>query len=60
VITGLLCGRFIESQLFGVEATSLPIFAIGAGVLLTASLAATFLPAWRASRIDPMKSLRHE
>jgi putative ABC transport system permease protein len=60
VITGLLCGRFVESQLFGVEATNLLIFAIGAGILLTAALAAAFLPAWRASRIDPMKSLRHE
>jgi predicted permease len=60
VISGLLCGRFVESQLFGVEATNLPIFAIGAGLLLAASLAAAFLPAWRASRIDPMKSLRHE
>jgi ABC-type antimicrobial peptide transport system permease subunit len=60
VITGLLCGRFVESQLFGIEATNLLIFATGGGVLLTAALAAAFLPAWRASRIDPMKSLRHE
>jgi predicted permease len=60
VATGLFCGRFVESQLFGVEATSLPVFALGAGVLLMISLAAAFLPARRASRIDPMKSLRHE
>jgi predicted permease len=59
-ITGSLCGRFVESQLFGIKVINLPVFAIGAGVLLTASLAAAFLPAWRASRIDPMTSLRHE
>jgi ABC-type antimicrobial peptide transport system permease subunit len=60
VTIGFLCGRFVESQLFGIEATNLLIFATGGGVLLTVSLAAAFLPAWRASRIDPMKSLRHE
>jgi ABC-type antimicrobial peptide transport system permease subunit len=60
VITGLLCGRFVESQLFGVKATDLSVYLIGAAILLAAALAATFLPAWRASRIDPMIALRHE
>jgi len=60
VITGLLCGRFVESQLFGVKAADPLVFAIGVAVLLTASLLAAFIPAWRASRIDPMASLRHE
>jgi len=60
VITGLLCGRFVESQLFGVKAADPPVFVIGAAVLLTASTLAAFIPAWRASRIDPMDSLRHE
>jgi len=60
VITGLLCGRFVENQLFGVKAADPPVFVIGAAVLLTASTLAAFIPAWRASRIDPMDSLRHE
>ncbi len=60
VITGLLCGRFVESQLFGVRAADPPVFVIGVAVLLTASMLAAFVPAWRASRIDPMVSLRHE
>src|SRR5262245_19712886 len=60
VITGLLCGRFVESQLFGVKAADPLVFTIGVAVLLTASLLAAFIPAWRASRIDPMASLRHE
>jgi putative ABC transport system permease protein len=60
MITGLLCGRFVESQLFGVKAADPAVFVIGVAILLTASLAAAFLPAWRASRIDPMASLRHE
>ncbi|HEY7182552.1 MAG TPA: ABC transporter permease, partial [Blastocatellia bacterium] len=60
VIAGSLCGRFVESQLFGVKAADPLVFAIGVAVLLTASLLAAFIPAWRASRIDPMASLRHE
>jgi ABC-type antimicrobial peptide transport system permease subunit len=51
---------FIESQLFGVKAADPPVFVIGVAVLLTASMLAAFIPAWRASRIDPMASLRHE
>jgi len=60
VITGLLCGRFVESQLFGVKAADPLVFAIGVAVLLTASMLAAFIPAWRAARIDPMASLRHD
>jgi ABC-type antimicrobial peptide transport system permease subunit len=60
MITGLLCGRLVESQLFDVKATDLPVYVIGAAILLAAALIAAFLPAWRASRIDPMIALRHE
>jgi ABC-type antimicrobial peptide transport system permease subunit len=60
VITGLLCGRFVESQLFGVKAADPLVIAISVAVLLTASMLAALIPAWRASHIDPMASLRHE
>jgi ABC-type antimicrobial peptide transport system permease subunit len=60
VLGGLVCGRFVESQLFGLKAGDLLVFAVSAGALLGASLAAAFTPAWRASRIDPMAALRHE
>jgi predicted permease len=60
VIAGLLCGRFVESQLFGVNAADPLVFVAGAAILLLASLLAAFIPAWRASRIDPMVSLRHD
>ncbi len=60
VAAGLLSGRYVESQLFGVKAGDPPVFAISAGALLAVSLAAALIPAWRASRIDPMRALRHE
>jgi predicted lysophospholipase L1 biosynthesis ABC-type transport system permease subunit len=36
------------------------VFAAAASVLLIAALAASYLPARRASRIDPLLAMRHE
>jgi ABC-type lipoprotein release transport system permease subunit len=36
------------------------VFVLGAAVLLAGSATAAFLPAWRASRIDPNRALRYE
>ncbi len=60
VTASLLCGRYVETQLFGVKAADPPVFALSAGALLAASLAAALGPAWRAARIDPMRALRYE
>jgi ABC-type antimicrobial peptide transport system permease subunit len=55
-----LAGSYVETQLFGVKAAEWSVFAAGVLALLTAALAASFLPALRASRIHPMHALRHE
>jgi predicted permease len=49
----------IGSLLYGVSARDLISFAAGTGVVMTIALLASFLPAWRASRIDPLTALRH-
>ena len=49
-ITAYVTGSYIETQLFGVNAGDVPVFAISIGILLTAALAASFLPAWRVRR----------
>jgi ABC-type antimicrobial peptide transport system permease subunit len=53
-------GRGARSILFGLEGTD-PI-AIGgaAGILAIVALAAGYLPAHRASRVDPVKAIRYE
>ena len=58
--TAYLTGSYIETQLFGVKAGDVPVFAISIGILLTCALGASFLPAWRASRISPIRALRYE
>jgi predicted permease len=64
LIAGYIAARFtthfVESFLYGLKPND-PL-AIGAAIaiLLAAALAAGYLPAWRASRIDPASALRNE
>jgi predicted permease len=53
-------GRFLEARLFGLSPTD-PVTLLGTvGVLMAAALAASWFPARRASRVDPMEVLREE
>jgi len=57
---GLLVARMIASLLYGVTPRDLPTF-VGVGVALFAvALAASYIPALRATRVDPMVALRYE
>ena len=60
VFAGTAGRRYVESQLFGVHANDPAVFALSAVALLAAALAAGFVPAWRAARIDPMRALRYD
>lgn len=53
-------GKLVQSQLFGVTATDPPTVAAAALVLAAGALAAAFIPAWRASNVNPTDALRLE
>ncbi len=50
----------MSSLLFGVEATDPLTFGVVAGLLTAVALVASYLPALRASRTDPLEALRFE
>jgi putative ABC transport system permease protein len=52
--------RLLQGLLYEVNASDLRVFAGAVGVLVAAAISSAWLPAWRASRIDPMAALRHE
>ena len=52
--------RVLRSQLFGLSALDPAVLAAAAAVLLAAGALAAWLPARRASRVDPMTALRSE
>lgn len=57
---GFAAGRLAESRLHGVAPFDLPSYAAAAGLVLATSLVAASLPAWRASRTEPMAALRQD
>ena len=52
--------RFMKNLLVGVESTDLLTFSIVSAVLLLAAFIACYLPARRATKVDPLEALRYE
>jgi macrolide transport system ATP-binding/permease protein len=52
--------KFVESFLFGMKPNDPLALALAVATLLSAALLAGYMPARKASRIDPMIALRHE
>jgi predicted permease len=64
VVAGLIGAaaltRVMSSLLFGVSATDAVTFSLVAALLLAIAMIATYVPARRATRVDPMVALREE
>jgi putative ABC transport system permease protein len=59
-IAALAAGRWIEARLFGVTPTDPATYGFVALVVIATAIAATWLPARRAARVDPVVSLRSD
>ncbi len=60
LIVILPLARLLRSQLFQMSPADPIAIGGGAAVLLLAALVASFVPAARATRIEPIKALREE
>ena len=55
-----LGGHWISGMLYGLPASDPVNLALAGGMMAGVALLGGCLPAWRASRVDPMVALRHE
>jgi putative ABC transport system permease protein len=60
VVASLAVTRVMSNLLFGVTATDLTTFVVVSALLATVALVANYIPARRATRVNPVIALRYE
>jgi ABC-type antimicrobial peptide transport system permease subunit len=60
LVLAVIASRLMTALLYGFRPDYVPTVAVVSVVLVGVAAAACFLPARRASRIDPVVALRHE
>jgi putative ABC transport system permease protein len=60
VLLALLCTRLLSGLIFGITSTDPVTYALVVGVISVTAFLSCYLPARKATRLDPMITLRHE
>jgi ABC-type antimicrobial peptide transport system permease subunit len=60
VPASLACARLVESRLFGLKAADPVTLGAALGIMIAVAVASGYLPARRASKVDPLIALRYE
>ena len=60
LIAALALTRVLASLLYEVSAHDLSTFTLAPAIFLVTALLAAYLPARRATQVDPLEAMRHE
>ena len=60
VLLSVLSGRLLSTMLYGVKSTDIATYILVTAIVLPVIVLAAALPAWQASRVDPLIALRNE
>jgi len=60
VALSLLAGRLVAALLYGVTPRDPAALSVGVVTLLAVATVAALVPAWRASRVDPLTALHND
>ncbi len=60
LVGALLLSRIVSALLYGTTATDPTTFVCTSAILVGVALLASYIPARRAAKVDPMRALRHE
>jgi ABC-type antimicrobial peptide transport system permease subunit len=60
VLAALALGRGAQSLLYEMQGSDPIVITLSVVLLSIVALGAGYIPAWRASKVDPMKALRYE
>jgi ABC-type antimicrobial peptide transport system permease subunit len=60
IAASLALSRVLGTLVYGVRAADVATFAAVSALLIAVGLLASILPAWRATRVDPLSVLREE
>jgi predicted permease len=60
VPASLACARLVQSKLFGLKAADPVTLGAALGIMIVVAVASGYLPARRASKVDPLIALRYE
>jgi ABC-type antimicrobial peptide transport system permease subunit len=60
ILLAMAMSRLVDALLYGTDSRDPVVLVSVAGILLVIALIAASVPAWRATRLDPVKALRSE
>lgn len=60
IVAGLICARFLQHQLFGLQSADPITIGVTSALMFLSAMLASYIPARKATKVEPMTALRYE